>query len=113
VIELGNEIRWVDEEGVKARLEAESVLRSRIDALAARLEALEDGMQRPTGAAKPKTPTAEGALSKRFAAGTSATGGTVFTQQTENPGIPRDVLVKHVRVRRLGCVKFFCTCQRL
>ncbi len=39
---LANEIRWVDEEGLKARLEAEADLRTRVAAIATRVDDMEE-----------------------------------------------------------------------
>ena len=85
VLELGNEIRWIDEEGVRARLDAEAVTRTRMDALAARVDAVEDG-----GSFSKRTDTAS---SRRPNAGPNTPGS-----HYSDAAVPRDTLVKHVRV---------------
>ncbi len=45
VVSLSNEIRWVDEEGLKARLDAEAELRTRIAAVLSRVDELEDALE--------------------------------------------------------------------
>lgn len=85
-MELGNEIRWIDEEGVRARLDAEAVTRTRMDALAARVDAIEDG----------------GPLSKRTDTGSARranAGPNTPGSHHSDAAVPRDTLVKHVRVR--------------
>lgn len=101
VLELGNELRWVDEEGVKARLEAESVLRSRIDGLASRVDAVEEIMVPSHG--KPAKPviaslSGDGSLSKRFS-GPQSVLSSAPSHGAGDSAVPRDTLVKHVRVR--------------
>ena len=71
VSSLANEIRWVDEEGLKARLDAEADLRTRITALVTRV----DDMEEAHGAALAHL-AANGAAAAAAAASSAASGGS-------------------------------------
>lgn len=92
ILELASEIRWVDEEGVKARLEAESLLRARVDALSSRLDTFEETVPVST---KVKA-VSETPATHRYRSGSASAPHT--PARPTDAVLPRDTLVKHVRV---------------
>ncbi len=114
---LSNEIKWVDEEGLKARLDAEAELRTRLDELAARFDEFEEAngltvaTSGPLGHGGSMRPLSASAASARKSPMrslmTSSAAARSGSFRLDNPVVPvsRETLVKHVRVRDCGvCV---------